>query len=62
MSSLGKFSPHKNFRFDNFLQKSKNLYRAFHEFGQVKFANDGLILGLSRLSILPQLPPKILLD
>jgi len=37
-------------------------YRAFHQFGQAKFPNGGLVLGLSRFSILPQQPPKILLD
>jgi len=35
---------------------------AFHRFGQAKFPDGGLILGLSKFSILPQLPPKILLD
>jgi len=34
----------------------------FHGFGQAKFAYGGSILGLSQLSILPQLPPKIMLD
>jgi len=37
-------------------------YRAFHGFGQAKFTNGGLVLGLSQLSLLPQLPPNILLD
>jgi len=43
-------------------------YRAFHGFGQAKFPNNGLILGSSQFSLLPQLPqlpqlpPKILLD
>ena len=37
-------------------------YRAFHRFGQAKFPNGGLILGSSQFSIVPQLPPKILLD
>jgi hypothetical protein len=33
---------------------------ALHGFGQARFPNGGLVLGLS-LSKLPQLPPKILL-
>jgi len=37
-------------------------YRAFRKFGQAKFPDGGLILGLSQFSILPQLPLKILLD
>jgi len=37
-------------------------YIAFHGFGQAKFPNGGLVLGSSQFSILPQLPPKILLD
>jgi len=37
-------------------------YRAFHRFWQAKFPDGGLILGSSQFSILPQLPPKILLD
>jgi len=34
----------------------------FHRFGQAKFPDGGLILGLSQLSELPQLPSKILLN
>jgi len=34
----------------------------FHGFGQVKFPDDGSVLGPSQYSILPQLPPKIMLD
>jgi len=37
-------------------------YRAFHRFVQAKFPDGGLILGSIQFSILPQLPPKILLD
>jgi len=37
-------------------------YRAFHEFGQAKFPNGGLVLGSSQFSILLQLPQKIILD
>jgi len=33
-------------------------YRAFHEFGQAKFADSGSILGSSQFKQLPQLPPK----
>jgi hypothetical protein len=40
----------------------KDTKRAFHGFGQAKFPDGGLVLGLSQFSILPQLPPKILLD
>jgi len=34
------------------------LYRVFHRFGQAKFPDGGSVLD----SILPQLPPKILLN
>jgi len=37
-------------------------YRAFHGFGQVKFPDGCLVLGLSQFLILPKLPPKILFD
>jgi len=37
-------------------------YRAFHGFGQAKFTHGGSVLGSSQFSILPQLPPKMLLD
>jgi len=37
-------------------------YRAFHGFGQAKFPDGGSVSGSSQLSILPQLPPKIMLD
>jgi len=37
------------------------LYRAFHRFGKAKFPNGGLVLGSNQFSILPQLPPKIML-
>ncbi len=36
--------------------------RAFHGFGQAKFPNCGSVFGSSHFSILPQLPPKILLN
>jgi len=32
----------------------------FHRFGQAKFTDGGLVLGLSQFSVLPQLPPKML--
>jgi hypothetical protein len=35
---------------------------AFQGFGQAKFPDGGLVLGSSQFSILPQLPPKILLN
>jgi len=38
------------------------LYRAFHGFEQALFPDGGSVLGLSQFSILPLLPPKILLD
>jgi len=34
----------------------------FHGFGQTKFADGGLILGLSKLSLLSELLPKMMLD
>jgi len=34
----------------------------FQRFGQAKFPDGGLVLGLSQFPILPQLPQKILLD
>ncbi len=37
-------------------------YRAFHGFGQAKFPDGGLVLGLIQFSILPQQHQKILLD
>jgi len=37
-------------------------YRVFHKFGKANFPDYGLILDPSQFSILPQLPPKILLD
>jgi len=37
-------------------------FREFHRFGQAEFPDGGSILGSSQFSILPQLPPKILLD
>jgi len=38
-------------------------YRAFHGFGQAKFAfHGGLILDSSKFTLLPQLPLKITLD
>jgi hypothetical protein len=45
----------------NWLYFSK-YYRAFHIFGQAKFPNDGLVLGSSQFSVLPQLPPKMMLS
>jgi len=37
-------------------------YRAFHRFGQAKFPDGGSVLGLSQFSVLPQLPPRIMLS
>jgi len=33
-------------------------HRAFHRFGQAKYPDGGLVLGLSQFSVLPQLPQK----
>jgi len=38
------------------------LYRAFHGFGQAKFACSGLTLSSSQFTLLPQLPLKPMLD
>jgi len=38
------------------------LYRAFHGFGQAKFAYAGLVLGSSQFNLLPQMPLKTMLD
>jgi hypothetical protein len=35
------------------------LYSVFHQFSQAKFANGSLIISLSQLSLLQQLPKKI---
>jgi len=37
-----------------------NTYRAFHR--QAKFPDGGSILGSSQFSVLPQLPPKMMLS
>jgi len=37
-------------------------YRAFHGLGQAKFAYGGSISGSSQLTLLPQLPLKMMLD
>jgi len=39
---------------------STSLYRVFHGFGQAKYGSS--VLGSSQFSILPLLPPKIMLD
>jgi len=41
---------------------SLKFYRVFHGFEQAKFPDCGLVLGLSQFSILPKLPPKMLLN
>jgi len=48
--------------FCNSYDFSFNLYRAFHEFRQAKFAYGGSILGSSQFSQLPQLPLKMTID
>jgi len=37
------------------------MYRAFHRFGEAKFPDGGSVLGSSQFSVLPQLPPKMML-
>jgi len=37
-------------------------YKAFHRLKQYKFPDGGSVLGSSQFSILPQLPPNILLN
>jgi len=37
-------------------------YRVFHKFGQAKFADGGLILGSSQVSLLSKLPLETVLD
>jgi len=39
-----------------------SFYRVFHGFGQDEFPDGGLVLGSSKFPILPQLPPKMMLD
>ncbi len=46
--------------FANFM--TYGTYKAFHGFGQAKFSDGGSVLGSSQFSILPQLPPKVLLN
>jgi len=41
---------------------SDYLCRAFHGFGQAKFAYGGLTLGLSQFTLLPKLPLTTTLD
>jgi len=38
------------------------LYRAFHGFGQAKFAYGGSIFGTSQFTLLPQLPLKMMIN
>jgi len=47
---------------NNNLEAGQHFYRAFDRFGQVKFPDDGSILGSSQFSILLQLPSKMLLN
>jgi len=44
------------------LSSKLKCYRAFHGFGQAKFPDGGLVLSWRQFSILPQQPPKIMLD
>jgi len=52
----------KHHFFPRYIKTLYYFYRAFHRFGKAKFPDGGLVLGSSQFSILPQLPPKILLD
>jgi hypothetical protein len=38
------------------------MYRALHRFEQAKFPDGGSVLGSSQFSVLPQLPPKMMLS
>jgi len=42
-------------------QKEGSTYRTIHRFGQAKFPDGGSAFGSSQFSILPQLPPKMML-
>jgi len=55
------FRPKTNFIKELF-QKASHIYRAFHGFGQAKFAHGGSILGSRKFSQLPQLPLKTMLN
>jgi len=46
----------------NYCKTLTYYYRAFHRIGQAKFLYDGSVLGSSQFSILPQLPPKMMLN
>jgi len=50
----------KLWNFESQVETQSN--RALHGFGQAKFSDGGSVLGSSQFSILPQLPPNILLD
>jgi len=43
-------------------QTSKKEGTTYQRFRHAKFPDGGLVLALSQFSLLPQLPPKILLD
>jgi len=44
------------------LHTAHDTYRAFHRFEQAKFPNGGLVLGSSKFSVQPQLPPEMMLS
>ena len=44
-----------------FAMSLNDSYRAFHRFGQAKFAYGGPVLGSSQFLLLPQLPQKMML-
>ncbi len=46
----------------HFIETYAMWYKAFHIFGQTKFTDGGLVLASSQISVVPQLPPKIMLS
>ncbi len=58
--NLGEMDPSGNEMLE--MERKIEGYRAFHRFGQSQFPHGGLVLGSSQISILPPLPPKIMLD
>jgi hypothetical protein len=59
LMSSNKCIPEKE---NNINYYSVKYYRAFYRFGQAKFAYVGLISSSSQFTLLPQLPPKMMLD
>jgi len=38
------------------------IYRVIHGLGQAKLPDVGLVIGSSQFSVLPKMPPKLMLD